>query len=185
MSAAERKQRKRVYAADSTTRSWRISRLILLRGLALVHDGMMGAAAMLLSLVLRFDFDIVVRNLTDFLGAAVLFGLIVSGVGFLLGLNRGIWRYASLSDLLAITYVASASVASFTVAKFLLDRLELIPRSSIFIAWAFLIVLLAGPRAAYRLYRNRHDIARGKLARPRRRQTSCSWLEPPTTPTLS
>ncbi len=125
---------------------------------------MMGAVAMLLSLVLRFDFDIVVRNLTDFLGAAALFGLIVSGVGFLLGLNRGIWRYASLSDLLAITYAASASVASFTVAKFLLDRLELIPRSSILIAWAFLIVLLAGPRAAYRLYRNRHDIARGKLA---------------------
>ena len=120
----------------------------------------MGAAAMLLSLVLRFDFDIVVQNLTDFLGAAALFGLIVSGVGFLLGLNRGIWRYASLSDLLAITYAASASVASFTVAQFLLDRLALIPRSSILIAWAFLIVLLAGPRAAYRLYRNRHDTGR-------------------------
>lgn len=131
-----------------------------MRGLALVHDGIMGAAAMLLSLVLRLDFDIVVRSLTGFLGAAALFGLIVSGVGFLLGLNRGIWRYASLSDLLAITYAASASVASFTVAQFLLDRLASIPRSSILIAWAFLIVLLAGPRAAYRLYRNRHDTGR-------------------------
>ena len=64
-------------------------------------------------------------------------------------------------DLLAITYAATASVASFTVAQFLLDRLTLIPRSSILIAWAFVIVLLAGPRAAYRLYRNRHD--RGRL----------------------
>ncbi|MBB6414250.1 polysaccharide biosynthesis protein [Mesorhizobium sangaii] len=120
----------------------------------------MGAAAMLLSLVLRLDFDIVVQNLTYFLGAAALFGVIVSGVGFLFGLNRGIWRYASLTDLLAITYAASASVASFTVAQFLLDRLGSIPRSSILIAWAFLIVLLAGPRAAYRLYRNRHDTGR-------------------------
>ncbi|WP_111546044.1 polysaccharide biosynthesis protein [Mesorhizobium kowhaii] len=120
----------------------------------------MGAAAMLLSLVLRLDFDIVVQNLTYFLGAAALFGFIVSGVGFLFGLNRGIWRYASLTDLLAITYAASASVASFTVAQFLLDRLGSIPRSSILIAWAFLIVLLAGPRAAYRLYRNRHDTGR-------------------------
>ncbi|PZV36649.1 hypothetical protein B5V02_20835 [Mesorhizobium kowhaii] len=131
-----------------------------MRGLALVHDGIMGAAAMLLSLVLRLDFDIVVQNLTYFLGAAALFGFIVSGVGFLFGLNRGIWRYASLTDLLAITYAASASVASFTVAQFLLDRLGSIPRSSILIAWAFLIVLLAGPRAAYRLYRNRHDTGR-------------------------
>lgn len=120
----------------------------------------MGAVAMLLSLVLRLDFDIVVQNLTYFLGAAALFGVIVSGVGFLFGLNRGIWRYASLTDLLAITYAASASVASFTVAQFLLDRLGSIPRSSILIAWAFLIVLLAGPRAAYRLYRNRHDTGR-------------------------
>lgn len=142
------------------TWSWRVSRPIVLRGLALVHDGIMGAVAMLLSLVLRLDFDIVVQNLTYFLGAAALFGVIVSGVGFLFGLNRGIWRYASLTDLLAITYAASASVASFTVAQFLLDRLGSIPRSSILIAWAFLIVLLAGPRAAYRLYRNRHDTGR-------------------------
>ncbi|WP_192259647.1 polysaccharide biosynthesis protein [Mesorhizobium caraganae] len=120
----------------------------------------MGAAAMFLSIALRFDFDIVVKNLTNFLGAAALFGIIVGGAGFLLGLNRGIWRYASLSDLLAITYVATASVASFTVAQFLLDRLTSIPRSSILIAWAFVIVLLAGPRAAYRLYRNRHDTGR-------------------------
>lgn len=160
MSPAERKRRERVYTGDNTTWSWRVSRPIVLRGLALVHDGIMGAAAMLLSLVLRLDFDIVVQNLTYFLGAAALFGFIVSGVGFLFGLNRGIWRYASLTDLLAITYAASASVASFTVAQFLLDRLGSIPRSSILIAWAFLIVLLAGPRAAYRLYRNRHDTGR-------------------------
>jgi O-antigen biosynthesis protein WbqV len=120
----------------------------------------MGAVAMLLAIVLRFDLDIFVRNLPDFLGAAALFGIIVSGVGFLFGLNRGIWRYTSLSDFLAITYVASVSVAGFTVAKFLLDRLAFIPRSSTLIAWAFLILLLAGPRAAYRLYRNRHDTVR-------------------------
>ena len=43
MSPAERKRRKRVYSGDNTTRSSRVSRLIVLRGLALVHDGMMGA----------------------------------------------------------------------------------------------------------------------------------------------
>lgn len=129
-----------------------------------MHDGVMGAVAMLLSFVLRLDFDGVAQNLAVFLNAAVLFGIVVSGVGFLLGLNRGIWRYASLSDFLAIAYAASLSVASFTVIEFLLDRLNSIPRSSILIAWAFLIVLLAGPRAAYRLYRNRHDVIRGRLA---------------------
>ncbi|TPM13634.1 nucleoside-diphosphate sugar epimerase/dehydratase [Mesorhizobium sp. B2-3-5] len=149
---------------DNLKRSKPISRPMLLRGLALMHDGVMGAVAMLLSFVLRLDFDGVAQNLAVFLNAAVLFGIVVSGVGFLLGLNRGIWRYASLSDFLAIAYAASLSVASFTVIEFLLDRLNSIPRSSILIAWAFLIVLLAGPRAAYRLYRNRHDVIRGRLA---------------------
>ncbi|TPM97576.1 polysaccharide biosynthesis protein [Mesorhizobium sp. B2-3-3] len=149
---------------DNLKRSRPISRPMLLRGLALMHDGVMGAVAMLLSFVLRLDFDGVAQNLAVFLNAAVLFGIVVSGGGFLLGLNRGIWRYASLSDFLAIAYAASLSVASFTVIEFLLDRLNSIPRSSILIAWAFLIVLLAGPRAAYRLYRNRHDVIRGRLA---------------------
>ncbi|MEO5757992.1 MAG: nucleoside-diphosphate sugar epimerase/dehydratase [Mesorhizobium sp.] len=137
--------------------------MIVLRGLALLHDGIMGVAAMLVSLVLRLDFNLVFQNLSDFLGAAALFGIIVSVTGFLLGLNRGIWRYASLSDLVAIIYAASASVAIFTVAQFLLNRLESIPRFSLVIAWAFLILLLAGPRVAYRLHRNRHDVDRGRL----------------------
>lgn len=141
-----------------------ISRVITLRGLALVHDGLMGAIALLLSFALRLDMGGLSQNLWMYLAASTLFGFIVSITGFFLGLNRGIWRYASLSDFLAIAGVATASLAVFTVAEFLVARLNSIPRSSIIIAWAFTIVLLAGPRAAYRAYRNRHDVSRGKAA---------------------
>ena len=136
------------------------SRTLLLRGLTLLHDAVMGAAALFLSFVLRLDIAVVHRNLPDLLGAAILFGLVVSCVGLFLGMNRGVWRYASLPDLLVIVYSASASIAVFTVAHFLLLRLNAIPRSSIIIAWAFLIVFLAAPRAAYRLYRNQRDTHR-------------------------
>ncbi|TPL07939.1 polysaccharide biosynthesis protein [Mesorhizobium sp. B2-4-14] len=140
-----------------------ISRLLTLRGLALVHDGLMGAAALLLSFALRLDgFS---GNFWKFVAAAALFGFIVSITGFFLGLNRGVWRYASLSDFLAIAGVTTASLAIFTVIEFLVDRLNSIPRSSILIAWAFAIVFLAGPRAAYRVYRNRHDVRKGKVAK--------------------
>ncbi|RUW71006.1 hypothetical protein EOA29_35200, partial [Mesorhizobium sp. M1E.F.Ca.ET.063.01.1.1] len=125
----------------------------------------MGAIALLLSFALRLDVIGFSQNSWGYLAAATFFGIIVSITGFFLGLNRGIWRYASLSDFLAIAGVATASLAIFTVAEFLINRLNSIPRSSILIAWAFTIVLLAGPRAAYRVYRNRHDVSRGKAAR--------------------
>ncbi|MER9318524.1 polysaccharide biosynthesis protein [Mesorhizobium sp. M0659] len=157
-----------IEAASSGTRSKTshvISRLLTLRGLALLHDGLMGAAALLLSFALRLDITGFSANVWSFVAAAALFGCVVSTTGFFLGLNRGIWRYASLSDFLAIAGVATASIAIFSVLEFLVNRLNSIPRSSILIAWAFTIVLLAGPRAVYRAYRNQHDVRRGKVAK--------------------
>ncbi|RUU82837.1 MAG: polysaccharide biosynthesis protein [Mesorhizobium sp.] len=134
--------------------------------MALAHDGIMGAVAMLLAFVLRLDFDGFLLNWPVLLGAATLFGVMVSTAGFLLGLNRGIWRYASLPDLVAIAGATSVAIALFIVAEFLLIRLNAIPRSSVVIAWAFTVVLLAGPRAAYRVYRNHHDSKRRRKAEP-------------------
>ena len=127
-----------------------------------MHDAFMGGAALFLALVLRMDLDGVLSNLWDYGTATVIFGVVVGLVGFVLGMNRGVWRYASLPDLVAIIKVATISVAAFIVAHFLLVRLEAIPRSSMIIAWAFLIVLLAAPRAVYRVYRNWRDTLRAR-----------------------
>ncbi|MGE7368959.1 polysaccharide biosynthesis protein [Neorhizobium sp. NPDC001467] len=147
-----------------------IQRLLFVRGAALLHDTMMGSLAMALALVLRLDFEGVHLHLAEYLVAMLLFGVIVSSVGFFLGMNRGVWRYASLPDLTAIVKASTASVLLFIAAHFLIVRLESIPRSSIIIAWAFLIVLLAAPRAAYRLYRNGRDVRRARLQDPHQRK---------------
>lgn len=138
------------------------SRMLTLRGIALLHDAIMGGAAFFLALVLRLDIARVIPRLGEYVTAAILFGVIVGAIGFLLGMNRGVWRYASLPDLSAIVKTASVSAVLFITAHFFLVRLEAIPRSSIVIAWAFLIVFLAAPRAAYRLYRNERDRRREK-----------------------
>mgnify|MGYP001243185792 CR=1 FL=1 len=134
--------------------------MLLLRGIALLHDTLMGIAALLLALVLRLDLDRVVGHLAIYGSAALAFGLVVSSVGFVFGMNRSVWRYASLPDLLTILKAATLSVVLFIAAHFLLARLEAIPRSSVVIAWAFLVVLLAAPRAVYRMYRNQRDTRR-------------------------
>lgn len=102
-------------------------------------------------------------------GAA--FGLLVGSLGLVMGMNRGVWRYASVPDLLAIVKVASASVVIVIVAVFLFRPLDIVPRSSMAITWSFLILGLAGPRLLYRLYRNNRDLRRFRIKNegPRRR----------------
>ncbi|MFD2236984.1 nucleoside-diphosphate sugar epimerase/dehydratase [Aureimonas populi] len=142
------------------------SRALLLRGLASIHDVLMGGASLMLAFVLRLDIERVLANPVPYVFASGIFGLMVGIVGLLLGMNRGVWRYASLPDLVAILKVATISVMLFVVAHFLLVRLESVPRSSVLIAWSFLVVLLAAPRAIYRLYRNRVDRRRDIRSHP-------------------
>jgi FlaA1/EpsC-like NDP-sugar epimerase len=72
----------------------------------------------------------------------------------LLGMYRGIWRYASIEDLLNITKGATLVVLLFLPLMFILNRMEEIPRSVPFIQWCLLIVALGGSRFAYRLLRH-------------------------------
>jgi O-antigen biosynthesis protein WbqV len=68
---------------------------------------------------------------------------------------RGVWRYASLNDLVNITKSASLVILIFLVLLFMTTRLENLPRSLPFINWFVLIALLGGSRFIYRLFKDR------------------------------
>lgn len=144
----------------------RFPRTLMLRVLATVHDIAMGTLALLLAFVVRLDIDPIWADSGPHLTASFLFGIIVGGIGYTFGLNRGVWRYASLPDLIAILKVATVSVALFVVAHFLLARLESVPRSSLIVAWAFLVIFLGASRAIYRMYRNDRDRRRERRSNP-------------------
>ena len=79
----------------------------------------------------------------------------VAGAHFLVfGLYRGIWRYTSLSDLVAILKATTLAILVFLPLLFLTDRMEALPRSVPLIQWLVLVMLLAAPRAAFRLFRH-------------------------------
>jgi O-antigen biosynthesis protein WbqV len=125
----------------------------------------MAAAALYLSIILRLGVDGGRSAWREFVIAAFLYAFFVGASALAFGMNRGVWRYASLSDLIAIVKTATVAILLFIAAHFLLTRLQLIPRSTVVIAWAFTVVLLSTPRAAYRLYRNRLEVRR--TSRPR------------------
>ncbi|MEM7653878.1 MAG: nucleoside-diphosphate sugar epimerase/dehydratase, partial [Pseudomonadota bacterium] len=72
------------------------------------------------------------------------------------GLYRGIWRYASMSDLIAIVRAVTIATLIYLAIMFLFTRLELLPRAIPLINWFVLICLLGGPRFIYRILKDRN-----------------------------
>jgi O-antigen biosynthesis protein WbqV len=123
---------------------------------AFAHDVVMAALSFLLALYLRLGgvnfADYAERLAPDALPVFVACCAVVFAT---MGLYRGIWRYASLNDVIAIVKATAIAVLIFVPLQFLLTRLEDLPRSQIVINWIVLVALLTVPRIAYRILRDR------------------------------
>ncbi len=136
--------------------------------IAYAHDIVMAALSVGLSLFLRMG-DTANTLPTGFLVVAtILFTIIAAAVFWPMGLYRGVWRYSSMSDMVQITKAVTVTMLIFVPVMFVMTRAEFVPRSFPVINWLVLLLLLGGPRFAYRLFRDRRidwSIERGQ--RPR------------------
>ena len=119
------------------------------------HDIVMAALSFILSLYLRVGGDISQFS-PQLLFTYDLGFTVTAAVVFLwVGLYRGIWRYASLPDLLALLRAVTLIILIFFPVMFLATRLADMPRSLVGINWLLLMALLGGPRFAYRVFKDR------------------------------
>jgi len=124
--------------------------------IAFAHDIVMAAAAFLVSLYLRLgDQWLTYFPEATLLLATATFAGIAAAAFLLNGLYRGVWRYASLNDMLAIARATTVTILVFILVMFLWTRLEAMPRSVPFINWFVLAALLGGPRFLYRSFKDR------------------------------
>lgn len=126
------------------------------KSVALVHDTFMAAAAFMIAIFLRLGSQapnhIANNNLLE-IWALFTF---VCCISFLLtGLYRGLWRYASMNDLINIVKAVTLAMLIFLPIAFLLTRLEAVPRSSYVITWFVMIFLLGAPRMIYRVFKDK------------------------------
>ncbi|MCW8835322.1 MAG: polysaccharide biosynthesis protein [Rhodospirillales bacterium] len=132
------------------------------------HDITMATVSFVLAVYLRmgnaaFDHigDMIVQG-------AVAFAVIAACVFWFMRLYQGVWRYASMNDLVAIAKATSLVVLIFLTIMFAWTRLEELPRSIPFINWLVLMALLGGPRVLYRLIKDRHfELRMEREGRPR------------------
>lgn len=117
-----------------------------------MFDSAMAALSFVLALYIRLGSE-QWHLAQDYLLPGTLTAAFVSLVVFSsMRLYRGVWRYASMPDMLVIVRAVSLCMLSFAVVMFVVTRLEGLPRSVLFIQWMLLSFMLAGPRFLYRAW---------------------------------
>ncbi len=107
----------------------------------------------------RYSMEIVSLDL-PFFSSEVLLILLAQGLVFWkVGLYRGVWRFASLPDLVNILKASVAGLLAIVLALFLYNRLNLVPRSVLVLYPVVLTALLGMPRLLYRTWKD-HGLTR-------------------------
>lgn len=123
---------------------------------AIAHDAMMAAVSFVLALYLRLGDEQFYLTKPYLDTGALTFTVIAITVFTGMRLYRGLWRYASLPDMVALVKAASVAIAMFYgFVLFTATRLEGVPRSVPFIQWLLLLALLGAPRFLYRAVKDR------------------------------
>ena len=130
--------------------------LIRHRIAAILHDLAMIPVAWLGAFWLRFNLGVIPEPFFHTALYTLPLVMLVQGLFFWrLGLYRGVWRFASLPDLIRIVRAVLIAMPVVAVGIFLIVRLQYVPRS-VFPLYALLLTILLGaPRLIYRWYQDR------------------------------
>jgi O-antigen biosynthesis protein WbqV len=123
--------------------------------LVFAHDIVVAGVSYLLSLYLRLGDALFYYSPMFLVRGALAFAAVAACVFWWTGLYRGVWRYASLNDLVAVARAVTLTVLIFLSLHFIATRLEDFPRSALIINWFVLMTLLGGPRFIYRTLKDR------------------------------
>ncbi len=127
------------------------------RWLVFSHDLLWVPVAIYLAFWLRFNLGAIPSAHIPSLQLLMLLALPIQMAAFwFFGLYRGIWRFASLPDLLRILKAVFLGVLFTFVTMFIWQRLVNMPRSVLLLYPVILSLGLAGSRMFYRWLKDRH-----------------------------
>jgi FlaA1/EpsC-like NDP-sugar epimerase len=134
------------------------------QAVALAHDVLMVPIAWFLAYWLRYNLEVVPAAYYEDALIGLLFVLPIQLTAFLLfGLYRGIWRFASLPDIVRILKAVTVGTVVSVALLFIFTRAGGVPRSVPVIHAILLVMLLSGPRLIYRLLKDhRLDLSPGQ-----------------------
>ncbi len=136
---------------------------LLNRGMAFLHDLLMIPLAWLGAYILRFNLEAVPDWFWQHaLNSLLLVVPVQAAVFWLLGLYRGVWRFASLPDMIRIGKSVLSGLLVITLLLWLTRDFSGIPRSVPVLYGILLMIFLSLPRMVYRFFKDQG--ARSKSA---------------------
>lgn len=128
-------------------------RIAARRVYVVIHDLIMVSVAWSIAFWARYNFDIDASRWSVAFQLLPLIIVLQAGLLWWTGLYRGVWRFASVPDLWNIIRASLLGVLLITLALFFYNRLDEMPRTSLVLYPVFLVILLGGPRLAYRMWK--------------------------------
>lgn len=120
---------------------------------ALLHDVVVAIIAWFSAYLLRFNFAIPEEFTISMLQSLSWVVSLQAAVFIAFGLYRGVWRFASVSDLKRIFLAVASATALIIAALFMLQTGIVIPRSVIILDPILLILMMGGSRFVYRAWK--------------------------------
>ena len=121
--------------------------------LAFVHDVSAAAVAWAGLYWLRSNMDLHEPQLSDMTHTLAWILPLQAGIFLAFGLYRGLWRFASLPDLQRIVLAAGLGGVAIPVVLVMLQLTAVVPRSVLILYPPVLILLMAGSRFTYRIWK--------------------------------
>ncbi|WP_413437591.1 polysaccharide biosynthesis protein [Sulfuriferula sp. GW1] len=121
--------------------------------LALLHDLSAAAAAWLIAYWLRFNLDIPPEFWTSALATLVWVVPLQALAFWFFGLYRGIWRFASLTDLRRILMAVGVAALLVPLGLMMFRIHAVVPRSVLLLDPLLLVLFMGGSRLLYRAWK--------------------------------
>ncbi len=128
------------------------------RFIVLTSDVALTALAYWFAYYLRFNFDIPKINFGMFLNTLPVLVVFRVACFFTFGLYSGVWRYASMDDLIRIVKATVLSSLIFSVYVGFVHHFIDFPRSVFVIDWFIILALVGGSRFLYRVFREFYPV---------------------------
>ena len=131
--------------------------------ITIVHDFFIFCFSFFIALLLRLEYDYAIYLMESLWIFSIFFALINIFILQYYGLYHGIWRYASMHEIISIFKSIVISTLFLIAVLFLIFRLQDIPRS--FPVLLFIVSLLGvtGPRVFYRVLKDKVTKKRSRI----------------------
>ena len=140
-----------------------LRRILFNRWAAFFHDLLWVPVAVWVAFWFRFNLQAIPAHYVTGYYYLTAFALPVHAVFFwIFGLYRGIWRFASMPDLIRIIKAVLLSSLVVNLTGVVVFKLQGVPRTVLLLAPLLLIIGLMAPRLCYRLYKDKRLQLRSK-----------------------